>query len=264
MPSETNRSVTLPSRGLLYGGKVPDGKVTIRKLRIDELSMFEAQGDPWDRVETLMTTCVKFPAGFHPSELLASDRFALLIALRNFTLPVKYPVNYSCSGCGAANHIKVDLATSLNVRMAEEADVPADPEKGTPAKVKFAEPIKISLPDCEKVVEFRFLRASDQQQTLQYARRIKQQNPNDITDPSIKHGLARRLVAIDGVAPANLLYAEQFIGALPGLDAVKIRNTLDAADVGVDTEITADCKACGRTNKVDLPFGEEFFRPTDL
>ncbi len=262
--SESTRSITLPSLGLLYGGKVPDGKVTIRKLGVDELSLFESQGDTWDRIDTLLKSCVKFPNGFSAADLLASDRFALLIALRNFTLPVKYPVNFKCRNCGASNLIKIDLATDLTVKMATATSIPADPEKGIAEQKAFSEPVSITLPDTGQTVDMKFIRAQDQAATIQYARRLKAQNPNDHSDPGAKHSLARQLVAVDGKAPQNLLQAEQFIGALPGLDILKIRKVMDEADVGVNTEMFADCKGCGHSNKFEMPFTEEFFRPTDL
>lgn len=247
MSTAPTRSITLPSKGILYGDRIPEGKVGIRKLLVGELSILESQGAAPERIDTILRACVTLPNAFPHADLLMSDRFALLLALRQFTFPTDYPVSFKCKECGARNKPAIKL---------EDLEV-------KDAAPDLKEPVEIMLPECGKKVGLRFLRGTDEEAVTKYAKRVMMQT-NDGADPSNIHRLARQIVAIDDVAPANLAAAEEWVRTLTAGDSLRMRKAIDDVEPGVDLTLYPDCRVCGEANEMEMPFTAEFFRPTRL
>lgn len=238
-------AVILPSRGLFYDGKVPDGKVSIRKLTVGEDVILQSTTSGIDVIAKLVAACVTLPNGFQHDRLLVTDRLALLIALRIYTFGPKYTFSYKCQECGAANKSELNLAADLKTTMAK------DDQK---------EPIEVDLTDCGKRVGLRFLRGYDEAQIARVARRLSLQN-NDAGDPSIVTRMALQLVTIDGEPAGDLAVKEAFVKAMTMPDAQDWQNAVSDLSSGVGLLTHHDCSSCGSVNELGLPFTGEFFRP---
>lgn len=232
--------VTLPSRGALYDGKLPGGKVEIRKMTVAEEVILQSTSGGADLVGKLVQACCKLPPGFLHSQLLLSDRIAILIALRVYTFGPRYQVPYTCSGCGAVNKADVDLSTDVRER------------EGAP---KIVEPIEVSLVDATKRVSLRFLRGSDE---ATIAKSRKKDAPQDETVVR----MALQLDKVDGEDLPNLDAKIAFVRALTIPDAMDIRDALEKVEPGLDTRISPACSSCGEVNEMQMPMTPEFFRPT--
>ena len=237
--------VLLPSRGLLYGDKVPDGRVNIRKLTVGEEIILQSTGGT-ELVSALIQACVQLPNGFAHGDLLSSDRLALLIALRVHTFGSKYAYSYKCQSCGAANKAECDLSKDISQHTAEDS---------------LAEPIDVRLEDEGKSVSLRFLRGKDEDAVIRMAKRTAMQS-NDIGDPSMITRMALQLVKVDGQDAGDLPTRERFVRNLTMVDGADFRAALDDKEPSVDLGLTPECKACGSVNQMSLPFTLEFFRPT--
>lgn len=244
--------ITLPSRGILYKDPpLPEGKVQIRKLLIDELALFEGQGDAYTRMSAVIAATTVFPPRFDHNKLLAGDRFALLIALRNFSLPVKYPIRFVCSACGHRNTYKFD-PRELAVTMAK-----------TEGEDALVEPVEVALPDMGITVKVRFTRAEDQEATVKYVRQI-QAKTGDLKNLTTKHTLARCLVEADGKPAGNVIEREQFVSQFSLYDTLVIQKEIEKREPGINTELNLECSSCAAINAQEMPFTPEFFRPADL
>lgn len=235
--------VPLPSRGLLYGDKLPDGKVHIRKLKVTEEAAIQSSTGGLDLVNATVGTCVKLPEGLNHLDLLITDRLALLIALRVFTFGKTYQFGFRCIGCGTQNRSDTDLS-SLADHKAEDG---------------LVEPLTVHLPDANVDVGLRFLRGKDEAQIAKVAKRVALQS-NDPTDTSHILRIALQIQTVNGedLEPAK---REAFVRDLTMVDSAAIREAIDDKEPGVDLTIHPECKACGAVNDMALPFTADFFRP---
>jgi hypothetical protein len=240
--------VLLPSRGVLYGDKLPDGKVFIRRMGTNEESMLFSQGNQGiDRVANVLKICTQLPAGLEASELLLQDRMALMFALRVHTFGPLYKLSFRCSFCKEVVKHSVNLIEDLNDKV---------------ANTTLVEPIDVKLADSGDVLTLRFLRGSDEERIAKFAKRTRMAS-NDASDPSHIYRLALQIVTING-AEVNQNDREIYVRQLSAGDSARIRIAVDSQEPGIDTTIYPSCTACGATNEMELPFTAEFFRPTSM
>jgi hypothetical protein len=249
-------SVTLPSRGYLYGGKIPGGQVEVRKLTVGEELIIHSTSGGVDLIARLVKACVRMPNAFDPLELLATDRLALLIAMRVATFGPKYNYSYRCQSCGSNQKAEANLGTDLQEKLATDT---------------LKEPIPVHLKDAQTTIGLRFLRGKDEAQVAAVSKKIALQS-NDAVDTSVLTRMALQIVAIAekevGKDPETgrdmlpLAEREAFVRGLSIPDAEDFRDAIDTVEPGVDLKLNPDCKACGSQNEIYLPFSADFFRPT--
>lgn len=238
--------VILPSRGILYDGKLPDGRAEIRKMTVGEEIILQSTVGGVALVSALIQACVKLPPGLPHGELLIGDRLALLIALRVYTFGPKYGYSYACGACGVANKTECDLGKDLSE---------------IPAQAGLTEPIDVRLVDADTTVSLRFLRGKDEDQVARVAKRTAMAS-NDLGDPSIITRMALQIVKIDGKEVADLATREKFVRELSMPDGRVFRTALDAKEPNINIGLLPECKTCGSVTQLSLPFSLDFFRPT--
>jgi hypothetical protein len=246
------KSIQLPSRGLYYEGAIPDGIVEIRKWTTADMAILANQAVPAaDKMKRMIDVSVVLPNSFKPSSLLITDRFALLLYLRQHSLGTsKYKFDYQCAYCRK-------VARNQVVDIAESFDEITPPENAT-------EPINIMLPDAGVTVSVRLLRGYDESEIASTVKRLSAHN-HDGADLATIVTLCRRITHIDGeekIFPDK----EKFVRGLTALDSLTIANAVDAVESGIKTTLYPTCSACGAENEVELQevFSSEFFRPTVL
>lgn len=251
-PVQTVPTVTvkLPSRGVLYNNLIPDGKVSVRKLLVSEMSVLEAQGSGGvERLDAVIRACCKLPLpGIVHANLLITDRFAIMLALRTFTFGPHYNYQFKCQFCNQVSKATTNIAEDLEEHTAAD---------------DLTEPIDCVLTDAGKIVGLRFLRGEDEERVVKYAKRMKMQS-NDAGDPSNIYRMAIQIVNIDGEINLELRQRETFVKGLTAADSLRIHTTIDEKEPGLDLTVFPDCRNCGATNEMSLPFTAEFFRPTNL
>lgn len=241
--------IQLPSRGVLYDGKMPDGLVMQRKMRSVEQARLQSQGgNALERIEAIVNSCTRLPEGFSPKDLLLTDSFFLLLALRTMSFGAEYTFRWKCRYCSNVSKQRVDIVQDLEEK---------------PAPPSLHEPIDIQLVDAGCKVSCRFLRVSDQTLITRHSERVKLSS-NDADDPAYLYRLALQLVARDDVPFQDILRKQDFITSLTSADALRIEQGVDAVEPGVDVRVTPTCSGCGALNEVALPFDAEFFRPSRL
>lgn len=257
MSTPTNSSpvteILLPSRGLFYGGAVPDGKVKIRQWTMHELSVLESQGaGTSERIRKIIDDCCILPGEFKANQLLVTDRFAILLFQRNYTLnSAKYKYEFKCVHCGNVNRARVmNIIDDFNEKLA--------PEGAT-------EPFPVHLPDRKSDVMFRLLRGYDEPAIIEAAKRYRMAS-GDPTDPSKIMRMARQIVSIDGNDNVPIPDRESFARKLSVGDGARFQLAVDAVEPCLDTDVFVNCNSCGSENVVSLEgaLSGEFFRPTIL
>lgn len=244
----------LPSRGLFYGPDsviptpdIPNGRIEVRKMRIaEEEALSSGGGDVLSKLSKIVQAVTILPKGFDPMSLLITDRFFVLLALRRLGLGPIYPVTFRCSECGAHNKVNIDIVNELSMKTGTEG---------------VREPLLIDLPDAKVQVGMRFRRGFDEVEIARERRRAETRG----TDlPLIQENLRRQLVEIDGEPVTNAMVKMDLIRKLTQTDNARIRVTLEKSEPGIDTTITPECRRCQFVNEFDMPFTNEFFRPTDV
>lgn len=241
------KTITLPSRGLLYEGKIPEGKVGVRKLTAAEINtLFGSSGDETERVNKIISASVSLPSNFAHKDLLVVDRMYLLLALRSITYGPHYSYEFKCRDCGHKNRkVSCNIAQELEEHKASDS---------------FAEPLEIKLPESGRTLSMRFMRGYDEEAVIKHAKRMEMTSI-DGEDPSALHRVARLIKAIDGNDPGDIVTRERFVAGLPAGDFLLIEDTVDEAEPGVDLRVYPECQKCKSANEMRLPFTLEFFRP---
>lgn len=236
----------LPSRGVLYGGKLPDGKLPLHPMTAKQQALLQTQGGGVaGKVDALIETCCKLPEGLARGELLLTDRLAILLSLRTKTFGPKYRFEWRCKHCNAFNVANIDIVKDLD-------------EQAAPPDLK--EPLEVTLPQADCIVEMRFLRGSDEETLMRNAKRMKMTS-NDSDDDSYLMRVAMQLVRKDGEPFTDILAKRRFIEGLPAADLVALEDEVNEREPGIDLRLYLDCPKCTGPNRMVMPFTAEFFRP---
>lgn len=237
----------LPSKGMPYDGKIPEGKVEGRKMTVSEIADFESHGgSAHDKIDRLLASCSRLPNGVKHNELLLTDRMALMLALRKITLGVAYNYEFKCRYCGHVNKRQCDLSTDLQLREPPE---------------EWQEPFPVDLPDIQKTVMVRFLRGRDEEAVSKYAARMSKAGGHGASDPSLPYRLALQIEEIDG-QKLNVLERERFAKNMTLQDLNVLADAVEQRESGIDPDMTVECTKCSSPNDVTWEMTAEFFRPT--
>jgi len=260
-------SITLPSHGIFYDDKLPDGRLEIRKMTAHEESILQSQGvDVYARLDTIMRNCVRVPDDrMKPGQFLISDRLALMLAQRIHTFGPLYKFTYPCPSCRHNNRVEVDINKEFDTITPEDV-VRKMEEKGV-ADFKLTEPFEVDLLDAQTKVQCRFLRGDDEIEILRRSKRMQMQGM-DATDPSHLIRLATSLVSVSSVGPEweklKPVQKEMWVRGLTATDTARIRIAVEERETGLNTNLIHTCRSCGAQNEVPLRFDAEFFLPSRL
>ena len=235
--------VLLPSRGLLYGGKQPEGKVTVLALKMTEEKMLADPGR--DRNAVLNDIIQRSTEGLNIpfNDLLLNDKLFLLFAVRIVSYGSGFEFNLRCPKCTAMNRYEVDLSKDLVIRILTPEDT---------------EPFFVDLPIAGVKLGLRYLRIADE---LEIERFVKQHLISKSGgDVAYSYRLARLIVSMDD-QPVAPLAAMQFVDGLYSRDSYAISDALADADFGVNLRIEKPCGRCGAVIEELFPFSADFFRP---
>jgi len=240
---------TLPSRGRLYGERLPGGEVKIRPLKAREQAKLMQQGGGIvGKVDAIISTCLQLPEGMAAKELLLVDRFAVLLALRTKTFGPEYTFDYRCQDCSEQQKGHINIVEDFNERTPDG---------------DLEEPFVIELPDEGKKVYMRFLRGEDEDQIAKNAKRIKMQS-NDGDDPSYLIRLAMQIVEVEDEEPEkikSLVFRQRFIENISANDLCILEDAMNELEPGIDTRLYLECGKCAYVNEMTMPFSAGFFRP---
>lgn len=237
--------VVLPSKGVLYGGKIPDGVLHVRPLTTrEEKILLSLKAESRQRtMYKIVQDCIieedrkKMPF----SDYLVGDVIYLFIFIRALTYDPEYMFFPACRYCGKPFKVELRIPHDLGIYKLTEDTV---------------EPFKAVLPKSGKEVGLRLLRMSDEREIEAYVKRHRRED-----DPEFAYRIARHLVSFDGadVDPEDPETIAR-VNALHAKDTEHIRETVVDNDCGVDLLLDRDCTECGRENELWFEMTADFFR----
>jgi hypothetical protein len=261
------REITLPSKGVLYEGKLPDGRIKVKiwDTIIEEL-FIQGGGTPNSLItDVLDRSIIDLPWQSGSRELLSGDRYYAFFMLRAESYGASYGFPMRCDSCRKQWREDIDLKKDLDL-----IELPDD----------AVEPFELKLPYSESTLHFRLLRGYDEQEIEAHVERINKTRlkggslrtrggrviremegeTRKNVDPSHRFRLARQIVAVDG-KELEFDDALDFVSTLKAPDSLALRQAIDTTAPGIDMRLLVDCKWCGFENETVLPFTSEFLNP---
>lgn len=277
----------LPSRGLLYGSSILDGRVIVAPMVGDDEEMVATSGAGMGEyvVNSLIANCVFDQNGEHirdlsPADFLLGDRVYLMQVLRCVTHGAAYQFDLDCMACRRS--------FSTTVKVPDELEI-------VWLKDNFVEPFDFTAPFSKFRFELRLRRGRDAIAIDEFADRDKERQkraaggqsltPGSTTevqivkrDPTYWYKIVRCILAIDIPEKHPLVQSlgqrlindgtpeteEKIIQLLRMMhsgDTNGLRNHIDANDCGVDPVKEFKCPRCDYTFVAGVPGGAAFFRP---
>jgi hypothetical protein len=236
-------SLSLPSKGLLYEDKIPDGVIELYDwdTSIEELfaGSIASTNSLIDAIlkRTLKTDTMK------PDEFLSGDRLYMFFMCRAKAYGSNYGFQYKCSSCGVQYRESVEIPNDLEVIELEDDAV---------------EPFELEMPNGDKL-GIRLMRGSDEADIEKYVARLyKKAAP--IGDPGYKYRLAKHIVTIND-KEVKFKDAQDYISKMTAKDSLAFRKFIDKTEPKFDFKISITCKKCANEDELMLPFGKEFLDP---
>lgn len=255
--------VQLPSRGLLNGGKLPEGRIQMKPWSSDEQSIVYDQGiEATSKFDRILENCL-LTKEVPLRDMLMTDRLYMMVIsrMRSFPNGGEYHVPVRCSSCRSQFTQVVNLAKDLFVKVYEDLPVnPADRDETTEyLGTEISEPRIYTLPMAQVDIEYRYLRGGDERQIANTAKRVVMQSVGT-TDPSLALRLSLMITKIDGkeVSPEE---KHLFVRQMTAGDTEAFQEEVEETESGIDMSFFYQCKSCGFEEEVGLPFTADFFRP---
>lgn len=253
------RSITLPSKGLLYEGQIPDGKVKCAPWDTDIEEIFSSGfGSSSSLITEVLDRCLDIP--IKSTELLVGDRYYAFMALRSESYGSSYTFPYKCTYCNFKFNETLDIMKDLDVIY-----LPDDAK----------EPFSVDLTDAGVSLQFRLLRGSDDEDIDEYLERFYKQSAKGAKlsrggalsnkkkkpqNPVYKYRLAKHIVGVDG-EEYDLDQSLEFVNNLLAGDSREFRNAINDVDPRLDIRIEIECPRCESENQTILPFTSDLISP---
>lgn len=267
--------VQLPSRGIYYEGRIPNGMVQVRPMSIytEKILATVRLAKTGQALDMVFKYCVRFPnEDFDPSHLLVGDSTFLLFYLRGITFGNLYDFTIKCSDddCGATQRHVFDLNQLCSTIKSPKSDLDCEP-----FEVKL--PYLSEATGRDVFVKVRMLRRSDlttmtsekkhkkligpsNARVNKLTKRFRQvqsiESLNDVVEKNLS------LVIVEALGSTDRIKIDKLVERMHSSDTAAIRQYLDENSPGVDTTIVVNCNECNNEMKVSLPITESFFRRT--
>lgn len=270
LPWET---ATLPSLGLFYNDRIPGGIVEVKQMGLvaDKILATQRLNQTGQSLDFIFQKYVRFPdRSFDPLDLLPGDRTFLLYYLRGITYGNMYEFQLNCtnSACNAFNQYDYDLNNLSRTIKHPKIN---------------SEPIRVILPHFSQItgtdfwVDIRLLRQRDIKNigskkkivdkigggeiSDAKGRPVKKRPIQDDLDQSIEENINMAIVSVMGVV--DRFKIQGIVQRMHATDTSVIRETLNDAAPGLDTQVKIKCPECQNEMVIDLPLTESFFRAKD-
>lgn len=245
LPKPVTALVDLPTLGLFYKPEqLKEGKIEVAPMSAREEKLVAGmRGSNIEEViDSLLSRCIKSP--ITPDELIVTDRFYLLLALRANSYGEEYNIDLTCPYCDVRGKYTLKIPSDLEVQKAELTD---------------REPFKVKLPS-GLIIGFRLLRGKDLKDIKRNSELAASKGYAGDGDASYLYRLAKQIVYVNGKS-LDMLVASELVSRLSARDSAVLKNAYDKKTPGVITQIKKSCVSCTKEIKTELPMTAEFFRP---
>ena len=237
----------LPSKGKVYNKKF-DPSFSLRSMTVeDEMKRLAPSQNPYKSMSEIIESCLTEKLPIPVYDLCIGDYTYMLHRLRVVTYGADYKLRFICPNCGKTEDIVVNL-DDMKVNVYNDG---------------IKEMMKVKLPSTGHELTLRLQTPRDLDRIAREARKMKEDFPEMVGDPTILLTLQSIIETVDGEAVDQILIKET-LKKLPMRDTniiSQLAAKLNSA-IGVDTNLHIQCENCGA--EVDTPFRytNEFFGPT--
>ena len=272
--------VTLPSKGVYYGGALPGGVLEVKPMGVDVDKMLTNQRliQSGSLLNNIIEACTKMPPDFSVNKMLAGDWNFLLYYLRGITHGNEYEFTSECPHCKTKNIFNFDLnELQSTIKWADEK-YPVEPMGVVLPKISqtFGKEVTalvrlVRVSDINKMakgnsnevldpVRSGRARVRNRNRRKQTQIRNEQQDMQQVYDDNMKTQIVG--IEIDGQQFKDDRRF-QIIDNLHQKDSAAISAFIDEIAPGIDTSIEVTCQnpECAQDLSISLPWSEAFFRP---
>lgn len=246
IPVET---IPLPSAGKVYSAEPLASSETIdiksMTAREEDILTSRALIKKGTVITELIKSCL-VDKRINPSELLAGDRNALMVAIRITGYGEEYEAETECSECSTRTMHMFNLS-ELPIKRLE-----IDPIEPNVNAFSFV------LPYTKKNVKFKFLSGRDEEEISATAEKQKKLQLN--VDSSVTTNLLYSIISVDGITDRAKI--SNFVRNMPARDSLALRNYIRDNEPGILMKQDAPCQSCGHVEEVDMPLGISFLWPS--
>lgn len=245
--------IQLPSRGVVYGDKLPGGNVELAPMRTKEEKLLASTHNRETVLERIVKRCL-LTTSLPFENYLVSDFFFMLLVIRNLSYGSDYRFKVTCSHCAYVFEHYMEVPGGFEIMYLPDG-VLQDADGNVPAK--FEEPFEVDLPICKKKVNLRLIRLQDEEEIRRVVEQIRQK-PDD-GDPDLEVRLAKHIVSVDD-NKMDLRESIDFVSNLYVRDTRVIKRAIADNDCGANLLIEPKCLRCGTVNLSRFRFTPGFFR----
>ncbi len=240
--SNYEMSTVLPSKGLLYGGKV-DPNITLRHITTSEEKKLLASTSD-DALDKLIESCVVAPKDFNIKLLNPADKHFLMLKLRTHTYGSEYHVTGKCPDCNHKADYKIDLDEFPIYELDDD----------------FTQPIMFTLPVSQDKLGVKVLNGSDLESIRRQSKKLSKVLSVDKSELEYVLRMAKHIVSING-EEVDEGSAQGYVEKMHARDSAYFWFKLDEVRIGYDTTIETTCPNCRNDIEFEMPINKEFFRP---
>jgi len=186
----------------------------------------------------------------NPSDLLVTDKNAIIIAARITGYGEQYTTGVKCPSCSVSSKVNIDLSNVLETGLHE---VEVDEED---AKLTENGTYIVETPRTGASVEIKLLDGHDEKRLTKV---LDQRRKNNLPESIATTTMASFIVSVNGSTDPH--YIGSFIENAPAADARYVREAFKSLTPGNDLSFSFECPECGHGEKMEVPLNAEFFWP---
>lgn len=249
LESNYETDVILPSLGLIYGDKIPEGKVTIRQMTTKD-EKYILGSSSLNSLTKLIKACIVNPKGLSDVDFSFSDTIFLLIAIRSHSYGEEYDMKIKCSNpeCEHEGEYTVKLS-----------DFPV-----TYLNPTALEPKELTLKRSKKTIKIKMLSNEDVSLIENTCAKLSKTLTSTLDKRNLRniYNKAQSICEIEGKDDLSIYDKAKFVKDLPMIDSIQIESAYDHYfSYGIETLSTLKCEDCGETLTTSFFMNPEFFRP---
>ena len=242
-------AVPLPSQGKVYPpGHTLSGvdvvEITSMTTREEDILTSAALLKKGTVITELIRSCL-VDKNIDPTDLLAGDRNALMVAIRITGYGAEYDGEVTCDECNKTTARTFDLS-SLQIKRLE-----IDPV--VPNQNVF----EYKLPKSGNVVRFRFLTGKVEEEINVLQERQKK-ILNTQKDTFVSTNLLYAILSVNGVEDRGQI--SKFVNTMSAFDSQALRKYMRNNEPGIDMKQESECP-CGYRSEVTMPLSSTFLWP---
>ncbi len=241
--------VPLPSGGKVYGTDSPlhgQEAVEIRPMtaREEDILTSRALIKKGTVITELIRSCL-VDKRIDPDKLVSGDRNAIMTSLRITGYGSDYSVDVECPECTEKSKQCFDL-TKLPLKMLDQDPVNTGENLFT-----------FTLPYTKKVIKYKFLDGSDENQISKLQERSKKSGTKNSNAITLRYRF--QIQAVGEITDKTKI--QMFIRNMPAKDSRALRKHIDGIEPGIQMKAWMECPHCGEDSEVRMPLGASFFWP---